>query len=255
MITLERFSAPDIQHGFFGRRGGVSTGVFDSLNCALGSTDDPAATTENRLRVAARMGGNIDRLITVYQIHSPDCVYVDAPFTGDRPRADALVTDKPGLIIGIVTADCGPILFQGQKADGSPIIGAAHAGWGGALKGVLESTVKTMCDQGARLHSIRAAVGPCIAKASYEVSRGFEEPFLIRDPDDDVFFHESAKPDKLHFDLPGYIARRLSACGVRDVTLSDIDTMANPDDYFSYRRTTHRSEPDYGRQISTISIG
>jgi polyphenol oxidase len=253
--TLDGFSAPHITHGFFGRRGGVSTGVFDSMNCSLASNDDRNAIFENRARIAAAMNIDADNLMTAYQIHSPDCVFVDRSCAiENRPRVDALVTDVPGLALGVVTADCGPVLFQARTRNGAPIIGAAHAGWGGALKGVLESTVATLCDHGAELASIRAAVGPCITRNSYEVSAGFEEPFLERDPGDDIFFHGGAKPDKLMFDLPGYIARRLASCGVRNVILSDIDTVANADDYFSYRRACHRGEREFGLQMSVIKI-
>lgn len=254
--TLDSFASDHILHGFFGRKGGVSTGVFDSLNCSLKSNDDPAALMENRTRIAANMNVDISHLMTAYQIHSPDCAFVDAPYAlDDRPRADALVTTVPGIALGVVTADCGPVLFHGCTRTGAPIIGAAHAGWGGALKGVLESTVATMCDHGAELASIRAAVGPCITRSSYEVSVGFEEPFLARDPDDDIFFHGTAKPDKLMFDLPGYIARRLASCGVKNVILSDIDTVAGVDDYFSYRRACLQGQKTaYGLQMSAISI-
>lgn len=253
--VIEQFAAHDIAHGFFGRKGGVSTGVFDSLNCSLSSNDDRDTVFENRARVAAAMDVPRTHLLATQQTHSPDCLFIDAPYTLDtRPKCDAQVTTIPGLALGVLSGDCGPVLFYGRTRNGGPIIGVAHAGWGGALKGVLESTVMIMCDHGAELSTIAAAVGPCITKKSYEVSLGFEEPFLTRNPDDEVFFHGSNKPDKLMFDLPGYIARRLSSCGVKNVILSDIDTVANAKDYFSYRRSCLQKQPQYGLQMSVIVI-
>lgn len=241
-----------VRYGFFGRRGGSSKGVYESLNCGL-ATDDPFAAA-NREIVAQDLGGHPARLQTVYQVHGPTCVYMDAPVAPEnRPKADAMVTDRPGLILGVLTADCGPVLFYGPKADGSMVVGAAHAGWKGALGGILESTVAMMCEYGAQLPEIRAAVGPCIAQKSYEVSIGFEEPFLSRDRADEIFFKQSMKDDKLLFDLSGYIAKRLAACGVRRVTLADVDTVANTQDYFSYRRATLSGEADNGRQMSAIT--
>ncbi len=245
-----------IAHGFFGRQGGVSTGLYASLNCGPGSNDDPACVRENRARVAGHFGLGAERLAGVWQIHSPDCLYIDSvpPAGDDRPKADAMVTDAAGIILGVLTADCGPILFAGEKADGAPVIGAAHAGWGGALKGVLESTVNRMVETGAALESIRASIGPCIGPKSYEVSVGFEKPFLQRNPEDEHFFREARKEGHLMFDLPGYIANRLAQAGVRQVTITGRDTFAEAEDFFSYRRTTHAGEPDYGRQISAIVI-
>lgn len=255
MHTLNHFDTGNIRHGFFGRQGGVSIGIYDSLNCKRNGQDNPDAIRENRARVAARFGIAPENVCTAYQIHSPDCAFIDVPFRDDhQPRVDALVTARPGILLGVLTADCAPVLFHAHKADGSPIIGAAHAGWKGALAGILESTIKTLCDHGAQLLSIRAAVGPCIAKKSYEVSVGFEEPFLTRDPNDALFFHATNRADKLHFDLPGYVARRLAGAGVRDVALSDIDTLANDHAYFSYRRNCRHGLTGHGCQISVISI-
>lgn len=242
-----------IHHGFFGRQGGVSDDIYKSLNCGIGSDDQKDAVIENKSRVAEHFSVKPDHLVTLNQIHSPDCLIITGPLP-ERPEADAMVTDRPDLLIGVLTADCGPILFAGDKPDGTPVVGAAHAGWGGALRGVLESTVGTMQEMGANPESIRAAVGPCIGPASYEVSSGFEKPFLERDPEDEHFFKEARKEGHLMFDLPGYIASRLAACEVRQVTITGHDTYALEDEFFSYRRKTHRNEADYGRQISVIGI-
>lgn len=245
-----------IQHGFFGRQGGVSKGIYANLNCGVGSNDAPESVQENRARVAEKLNVSPDNLLTVWQVHSPDCLIIDAPVgqRADRPKADAMATDKAGLALGILTADCGPILFAGEKADGAPVIGAAHAGWGGALKGVLEDTVGKMQELGAVTQTIRAAVGPCIGPKSYEVSIGFEAPFLARDPADEHFFREAQREGHLMFDLPGYIANRLAQAGLRQVGILGDDTFAQAEMFFSYRRSTHRKEPDYGRQISAIVI-
>lgn len=257
MIEFEDKSLQDtnIKHGFFGRRGGVSTGLYNSLNCGVGSDDDAQAVQENRARVAEALSANKDSLVTIHQVHSADCFYVNEPFgVGDKPKGDALVTDKAGLIIGVLTADCGPVLFAGKKADGSSIVGAAHAGWGGALKGVCEATVKVMIDHGADLGTINVAIGPCIGPKSYEVSVGFEKPFLEQDDANEHFFKAAQKEGHLMFDLPGYIASRLALVGVKHISITGEDTFTDEERYFSYRRTTHAKEPDYGRQISAISI-
>jgi YfiH family protein len=246
-----------IQHGFFGRQGGVSKGLYSNLNCGVGSKDAPEAVQENRGRVAEKLGVTPENLVRVWQSHTPDCTVINGPNNPneDPVVADAMVTDKAGLALGVLTADCGPILFAGEKADGSPVIGAAHAGWGGALRGVLENTVARMQEIGADLDTIRAAVGPCIGPKSYEVSVGFEEPFLERNPEDEHFFREAMKDGHLMFDLPGYIASRLAQAGLKRVTITGDDTFAQPELFFSYRRSTHRKESDYGRQISAIVIG
>lgn len=242
-------------HGFFGRRGGVSTGIYGSLNCGLGSGDSLANVRHNRAAVAMAMGVSPGNLVTAHQIHSAECIVVDRPFDeAVRPQVDAMVTDRPGLALGILTADCGPVLFYGEKQDGAPVIGAAHAGWGGAFKGVLESTVKTMTAKGAISDTIRASIGPCIGRASYEVGQDFIDRFTAADPANDHFFRESRNAGHAMFDLPGYIAARLAGAGVRQVSLTDIDTYVNEGAYFSYRRTTHRGETDYGRQVSVIAI-
>jgi YfiH family protein len=247
-------AARRVMHGFFGRQGGVSHGIYDSLNCGSGSNDDPISVQKNRSLVAQHFGQSLENLVSVWQVHSPDCLYVDAPFKGDKPQADAMVTDKTGLVLGVLTADCGPVLFAGEKTDGASVVGAAHSGWGGALKGVNEATVQKMLDCGAQLETIRAAIGPCIGVASYEVSEGYEKPFLERDIEDERFFKSARKEGHLMFDMAGYIANRLAQIGVKQVTITGQDTFALKEDYFSYRRATHENAADYGRQISAIMI-
>lgn len=245
-----------VKHGFFGRQGGVSKGIYESLNCGVGSNDAPEAVQQNRAIVAAHLGVDVSQLVTVWQVHSPDCLIVEGTVgdKDDRPQADAMATDKAGLVLGVLTADCGPILLAGEKFDGSPVIGAVHAGWGGALKGVLEATVTRMQELGAGIETIRAAIGPCIGPKSYEVTMGYEKPFLERDPADEHFFRAAQKPGHLMFDLPGYIASRLAQTGVRQVTITGHDTFAEEENFFSNRRRNHRGEADYGRQISAIMI-
>ncbi|MCB9989349.1 MAG: peptidoglycan editing factor PgeF [Rhodospirillales bacterium] len=244
---------PTVKHGFFGRQGGVGTGLYDSLNVHPKAADDPAAIRENRRLIKDALGA--ETLLTVDQCHSADCVVVSAPWEMEAsPAADALVTDKAGIAIGVMTADCAPVLFVGTKADGSPVIGAAHAGWQGALKGVIEETVKAMIDLGAVPESLRAAIGPCIQQASYEVDGDFIKPFWGQDPENEHFFKSARKDGHYMFDLSGYVARRLAAAGVPQVSISSHDTYAEETDYFSYRRATHQSEPDYGRQLSGIAI-
>lgn len=242
-------------HGFFGRSGGVSTDVYASLNCGIGSDDDPAAVHENRKRVAAAVGVATDHLLSVYQVHGDQCVSVEGPWAAQgRPEADAMVTDVPGVALGIMTADCAPVLFYGQKSDGSPVIAAAHAGWGGALKGILGATVQAMVTKGAQEGSIHAAIGPCIGQASYEVKEAFAEPFMAEDEANETFFMAGQRAGHLQFDLPGYCALKLAKAGLRRVYIKDLDTYFNEEDFYSYRRTTHREEKDYGRQLSVICI-
>ncbi len=248
--------ADKISYGFFGRTGGVSEGVFASLNCGPGSNDDINAVMENRKRVAANINAAQDEISSLWQCHSAECVFIDKHVAqgDDRPKADALVTDVPGLGIGILTADCGPVLFTAQKADGSPVIGAAHAGWGGALKGVLEDTIAKMVQAGAVPDSFHACVGPCIMQGSYEVKEDFMRPFAIKHEEAEHFFKAGRKEGHLMFDLPGYIAMRLALAGVRSVRLMGVDTYKEEETCFSYRRATHRGEADYGRQMSAIVI-
>lgn len=247
------FTDPRISHGFFTRQGGVSEGLYDSFNCGPGTQDDPAHVIENRRRVTAHL--KADHLVSLYQQHTADCYYVNQPLDEAQPRpvGDALVTDTPGLALGVLTADCCPILFSGTKEDDSPVIGAAHAGWGGALKGVQRTTVSKMLEIGAKLESIRAIIGPSIAQVSYEVADDFARPFLIQDDDNERFFM-TGKPGHLQFDVPGYNALRLAGVGVHNILLTGEDTYADEARFFSYRRATHHREPDYGRQISAIVI-
>jgi len=237
-----------ISHGFFGRGGGVSTGLYASLNAGRGSSDDPAHIEENRTRIARAMGVADDHLIGVYQVHSAKVVAVDAPWPDTPPKADALVSAAPGLALGILTADCAPVLFADPEAR---VIGAAHAGWRGALDGVLEATVAAMVDLGANRQNIQAAVGPCIAQTSYEVGPEFLDNFTDRDPAYERFFAKG-NADRWHFDLEGFCAHRLSAAGLNGVAKLSLDTCAREAEFFSYRRATQRGESDYGRNISVI---
>ncbi len=240
-------------HGFFGRFGGLSKNVYASLNCGPGSDDNPEHVKANRKIVADVAGCAPDHLLSLHQVHGDVCVRVEAVWSA-RPQADAMVTDKPGFALGILTADCAPVLFAGQKTDGAPVIGAAHAGWGGALRGILESTVREMTALGAEPGSLKACIGPCIGKASYEVKDEFATPFYQEDDENERFFKAAKAPGHLMFDLAGYCAFKLFKAGVRDVLIKDLDTYFHEEDFFSYRRATHRSEKDYGRQISVIKI-
>jgi YfiH family protein len=239
-----------LPHGFLGRQGGVSIGILAGLNVGLGSGDDRAAIAENRRRAVASVLPGAS-LVTLHQIHSAEAVIATAPFADDaRPHADALVTDRPGLLLGILTADCVPVLFADREAG---VVGAAHAGWKGALGGVTDATLAAMEQLGARVDRITAAIGPCIARASYEVDDGFKVRFCAADPANDFFFADG-RPGHHQFDIEAYVAARLAAAGVRTVEAIGLDTYAHPDRFFSYRRATHRAEPDYGREISLIGL-
>ena len=240
----------DLPHGFLGRRGGVSTGVVAGLNVGLGAGDDDGAVAENRARaVAAILPGA--QLATVYQVHSPDCVVVDAPWPQDaRPHADALVTDRPGLLLGIVTADCAPVLLADRAAG---VIGAAHAGWKGAAGGVTDNTIAAMEALGAQRSRIVAAIGPCIARNSYEVDAAFADRLIAADPANAAHF-ASARAGHCQFDLEAYVAARLESAGVGRVELLGLDTYAAPERFFSFRRATHLGEASYGRQLSLIGL-
>ncbi|MEH3120530.1 MAG: peptidoglycan editing factor PgeF [Sphingomonas phyllosphaerae] len=236
-----------VAHGFFGRQGGGSEGIHAGLNVGLGSADDEAVVCANRdAAVAAVAPGAC--LLTPYQIHSATCVTVDAPFV-ERPQADALVTDRAGLAIGVVTADCAPVLLADTAAG---VVGAAHAGWKGALAGVTDATVAAMVARGARAERIVAAVGPCIARASYEVDDAFRQRFEAADAANERFFVD-ARAAHHRFDLEGYVVHRLAAAGVTRVAALGLDTYADEARFFSYRRATHRAEPSYGRQIAIIA--
>ena len=247
---LDAFAANGIRHGFFTRAGGVSTGIYAGLNVGQGSDDDAANVAENRRRVAQWMGVGPARLLTAHQVHSPDVVVVDTPFDGERPRADALVTDRPGLALGVLAADCGPVLFAEPQAR---IVGAAHAGWKGAFTGVLESTIDAMEKLGAARDRIVAVLGPSISATAYEVGPEFVERFVSADGDNERWFSPSTRAGHAMFDLNGYTVERLNRAGVNGSQLG-LCTYADEDRFFSYRRTTHRAEIDYGRQISAIAL-
>ena len=242
-----------IFHGFFTRLGGVSVVPFEGLNCGVLSGDDPDNVQKNSALVAEEIGIEPDHLLAPHQVHGSHVVYADAPWA-QAPKADGVVTDKPGIALTISTADCAPVLFYGKKDDDAPVIGAAHAGWKGALTGVLDNTVKTMESCGAIKETLRACVGPCISKSSYEVDNNFITAFIEEHEDSERFFQSVAKKGHAMFDLSGYCAWRLFRAGVKNVALLDMDTYGNEKEFFSYRRATHRNEPDYGRQISVISI-
>ena len=237
-----------VPHGFLGRQGGVSQGAMTGLNVGIGSEDDPAAVEENRRRAteAVLPGG---ALVTCYQIHSADCVTVSAPLA-ERPRADALVTNRPGLALGVLTADCAPVLLADAEAG---VVGAAHAGWKGAIGGVTDATIAAMEALGARRDRIAAAIGPCIARASYEVDAAFRRRFEEDDPSNERFFAD-ARDGHAQFDLEGYVMQRLALAGVRRIEALGLDTYADEARFYSYRRATHRGEPNYGRQIAIIGL-
>ena len=253
MITLSALNEVNrIRHAFFTREGGVSQGIYASLNCGPGSADDPAAVAENRARAMAMMDLEVGALVTVHQIHSPEVVVVEAPWAeGARPKADAMVTATSGLGLGILTADCVPVLFADRRGT---VVGAAHAGWKGAIGGVLDNTLDKMVALGAKKRNIVAAMGPCIGQRSYEVGPDFPAPFLAEEPQNRDFFAPSRHEGHWLFDLPGYVSRKLSRLGVVDVTRVPADTCRDEARFFSYRRATLRNEPDYGRQLSVIML-
>jgi YfiH family protein len=241
-----------IRHGFFTRAGGVSDGIYASLNGGIGSRDAPANVAENRARMAASLGVARDQLITAYQIHSPDVVTADTPWRPDeRPRADAIVTKAAGLAIGVTTADCGPVLLADAQAG---VIGAAHAGWRGALTGVLDAAIEAMERCGAQRDRIVSVLGPMIRQPSYEVGAEFVTRFTQADSANAAFFAPSRRADHAQFDLPGYITARLRRLGITMIEDVGRCTYAEPDAFFSYRASTHRSEPDYGRHVNAITL-
>lgn len=254
MSGVERLASAALEgvpHGFLGRRGGVSTGLHAGLNVGLGSDDDRAAVLANRdlARDAVLPGA---ALVTLHQVHSPDVMTVTGPIPLDaRPQGDALVTDRPGLLLGVLTADCVPVLLADRQAG---VVGAAHAGWKGALGGVTDATIAAMEALGADRARIAAAIGPCIGRASYEVSEAFADPFLSEDADNARFFG-AGRPGHLMFDIAGYVAARLANAGIGRVDMLDEDTCSQPGRFFSYRRSCLRGEPGYGRQISLIGVG
>ncbi len=243
---------PGVAHAFFTRRGGVSAGVYASLNGGVGSRDAPEAVAENRARMAAALGLGPERLAVPYQVHSPDALVISDHWAPDaRPRCDAIVTATPGLALGVTGADCGMLLFADLKAR---VVGAAHAGWKGALAGVIEATVEAMERLGARPGDIAAALGPCIAQASYEVGPEFVAAFAEAGEETRHYFVPSRKAGHSMFDLKAYIAERAGRAGVERVEDLGLDTYADEELFFSYRRTTHRAEHDYGRLVSAIAL-
>ena len=253
MLTHGTFNDIDgVRHGFFTREGGVSEGIYASLNCGLGSGDDVDKVATNRGRTMAGIDLPPQALVTAYQVHSPSVVEVEAPWTRENaPRVDGMVTAKPGVALGILTADCAPVLFADRKAR---VIGAAHAGWRGAVTGVLDATVAAMAKHGARPETMVAAIGPCIAQRSYEVGPEFPAPFIAADPADAGFFAPSTRAGHFMFDLRGYVAKRLAKLGVRHVHQMPNDTCREEDRFFSYRRSCLRGEKDYGRGLSVIAL-
>lgn len=240
-----------IRHAFFTREGGVSTGIYASLNGGLGSSDDPAAVRENRVRMARHLKVEPDHLVSVHQVHSPDVALVTGPWQAEKPRADAMVTISQNVALGISTADCGPILFADSEAR---VIGAAHSGWKGAFTGVVGATVTAMEKLGARRERILAVLGPTISAAAYEVGPEFVERFKAENATYARFFTASERPAHAMFDLPAFIGLKAQEAGIgRFVDLS-LCTYADERRFFSYRRTTHRGEPDYGRLIAAITL-
>lgn len=251
-ITADVLSVPGVSHGFFTRAGGVSAGIYTALNCGLGSRDDRAAVRENRDRVARHFGTVPGSVVTLYQVHSDIAVRVDGPIQHDRlPKADAMVTKTPGVVIGALAADCAPVLFVDPVAK---VIGAAHAGWRGAVGGILESTIAAMEGIGAVRRHIRAVVGPCISQTAYEVGQDFEGELLARDANNACYFVRPTAGARPHFDLPGYVEGRLKQAHIGEVGLETTCTFPADSRFFSFRRSQKLSEPDYGRQISAIVV-
>jgi len=245
-------SLDGVRHGFFTRQGGVSGGIYGSLNCGLGSRDIPADVQENRRRVAEALGAGADRLLTVYQEHSAKAVIAKTPWDPEHaPKADALVTATPGLALAVLTADCAPVLFYDGTAR---VIGAAHAGWRGALSGITDATLEAMEGLGAKRERIVAVIGPAISQKAYEVGADYRDKFLAEEPDSAAFFMDDESSGEPHFDLSGYVAERLTRAGI--ATLADLGLCTYCDEtrLFSYRRSQHHGEPDYGRQISAILL-
>jgi YfiH family protein len=253
MLKAKTLAAlPGLTHAFFTRQGGVSDGVYASLNGGIGSRDLPGNVAENRARMAAALDVAPENFLTAYQVHSPDVVTAEEPWTPHaRPRADAIVTKRPGLAVGVSTADCGPVLFADAQAR---VVGAAHAGWRGALAGILEATLAAMEKLGARRGRVVAALGPMIRQPNYEVGPEFVAAFLAADAGNGRFFASSAGEGRARFDLAGFIAARLAAAGVARVEDLGHCTYAEPDLFFSYRRSVHRAEPDYGRHVNAIAL-
>lgn len=241
---------PGVAHAFFTREGGVSQGLYRSLNCGLGSKDERDRVLQNRAFVAGTLGVAADRLVSLYQVHSPHCVVVEKPFSPDQAQqADAMVTKVPGLALAVSAADCTPILFAGEG-----VIGAAHAGWRGALKGVIEATIAGLVALGARIETIRAVIGPTISQSNYEVGLEVLDAFFAKDEQYRPFFVASQHPEKFLFDLPGLVAHRLRQAGITAIEDLGLCTYADEKRFFSYRRMTHRGEADFGRHLHAIML-
>jgi purine-nucleoside/S-methyl-5'-thioadenosine phosphorylase / adenosine deaminase len=252
MIQAPSLVFPSVRHAFFTRAGGVSSGIYESLNGGIGSKDAPENVQENRARMAATLGVAPTHLVSCYQIHSPDVIVATKPWTRENsPRADAIVTGVPGLAVGVGTADCGPVLFADGEAG---VVGAAHAGWKGALTGVLEATVAAMEKLGATRARICAAIGPLIRQPNYEVGPEFFQRFVTEDDANGRFFVNASRIGYAMFDLPGYIRSRLERTEIASIEDLGLCTYADPARFFSYRRTTHRGEPDYGRHVNAIAL-
>ncbi len=252
MIRAENLSVGPVEHSFFTRRGGVSTGIYASLNCGQGSDDDPSNVIENRRLTTELLGIPEAQLCTLYQVHGREAIFVTKPWRDEnRPRADAMVTNATGLALGILTADCAPILFSDPIAR---VVAAAHAGWQGALNGVIKATVEAMSRLGSNPQAIRAAIGPSIMQASYEVGPEFHTRFMAMNDEYERFFVSGDRTGHFQFDLPGFVEHQLTASGVGSIERIVRDTYAEPDFFFSYRRSVHQKEPDYGRQLSAIAL-
>lgn len=252
LLQAKTLSAqPGIRHGFFTREGGVSDGIYASLNGGTGSNDTPEHVVENRKRMAAALGCAPDNFLTAYQIHSPEVVIADAPWPQDqRPRADAIVTKVKNLAVGVTTADCGPLLFADAEAR---VVGAAHAGWRGAVTGVIEATLAAMEQLGARKKNIAVALGPMISQTNYEVGEDLLARFRAENPANETFFTPSLRSGHAMFDLPGYIVSRLARSGIACENIAQC-TYGDPARFYSYRRSTHLKEADYGRHINSIVL-
>ena len=248
----ELAAVPGIEHGFFTRVGGVSNDIYESLNCGFGSADDPQNVAENRERVSRVLEVEPDRLMTAYQVHGTHVRVIDERTDGDVPgRSDALATNMPGCALGILTADCAPVLFADPSAG---VIAAAHAGWRGALDGIIASTVSAMTELGADPTRTLATIGPCISAETYEVGPEFPDVFIQKSAENRQFFAMAPRSGHFLFDLPGFIASVLSAAGIGMIEHVNSDTLGEEDRFFSYRRACHRGETDYGRQISAIAL-
>jgi polyphenol oxidase len=251
-IQAPELALPGIAHAFFTREGGVSSGIYRSLNTGMGSKDVREAVLENRLRAARHLGSTLDRLATPYQMHSPDAIIVEEVWDqGQGAKADAVVTNRPGVAVGVGAADCGPVLFADAKAR---VVGAAHSGWKGALTGILESTIEAMVNLGATRENIVAVLGPTISSDAYEVGSEFVARFIDVRVENALFFHPSERAGHAMFDLPAYIVSRLQAADVTSATSLGLCTYSDEARFFSYRRTTHRGEADYGRMLSAIML-